>query len=133
VYKIELKNSVPLTAQILPSSVFPGIWQGKQKGKTLEKKMAMKYSTADAEKQLTRFKNVAPNSNLAHGELKDNDRYFHILRDGKIIGCFTHIKSRGGKLFVFHNSHLTRSNEEVLLDNLKDKDIEDAIKGPWKK
>jgi len=93
--------------------------------------MAMKYSIADAEKHLSRFKELAPD--CKRGDLKDNDRYFHILRDGKIIGCFTHIKSRGGKLFVFHNSHLTRSNEEILLDKLLDTDIEDAIKGPWKK
>jgi len=38
VSKTEPKNSVLLTAQTLPSSVFPGIWQGKQKGK-MELKM----------------------------------------------------------------------------------------------
>jgi len=89
--------------------------------------MSRKYSTAYAEEQRKRFETIAPNYKFTY-ELKDNDRYFHILRDGKRIGCYTHIESRGGKLFVFHNSHSTRSNEEVLLANLSDTDIEDAIR-----
>jgi len=86
--------------------------------------MAAKFSTADVADQLDRFRNIAPGFEIKFGELKA-DRYVHILRDGKIIGCFG--LGNDGIEFEFHNSYKPDGRKKVLVNNLTDDDIKNAI------
>ncbi len=88
-----------------------------------EEKMATKFSTADVEDQLSRFRNIAPDFEIKFGELKA-DRYVHILRDGKIVGCFG--IGKDGIEFEFHNSY-PDGRKKVLVSNLTDEDIKNVI------
>jgi hypothetical protein len=86
-----------------------------------------------AEAILPRFKdvakNVAPNSEIELGELKPGN-YVHILRDGKIIGCFG--RSKGDFAFQCHNSY-KEPKKPIPLSELTDEDIKDIIENtPWK-
>jgi len=103
-------------------------WQPKPAGKQNglcpgRVNMATKFSTADVADQLDRFRKIAPDFDIKFGELKA-DRYVHILRDGKIIGCFG--LGKNGIEFEFHNSY-PDGRKKVLVKNLTDEDIKNAI------
>jgi len=82
----------------------------------------MPLSRNDVETQLDRFKNIAPNFNMELDERSGG--YVHILRNGKIIGCFQRIK--GIIKFEFHNSH-SDGKKRVPVSELTDEEIKDAI------
>ena len=82
----------------------------------------MAISRADVEIQLDRFKKIGPHFNMELDERKG--RYVHILRNGKIIGCFKRID--GVIMFEFHNSH-RKGREKVPVDRLTDEEIKDVI------
>ena len=86
------------------------------------------YDEEDINAQLNRFEKLAPNKKFEL-EPKDNGRYIHIKRDGKIIGCFTL-----DVVFEFHSSHpwgkahsLNGKSKRILLDDFTDSNIESAI------
>jgi hypothetical protein len=89
-----------------------------------EEEMATKLSKADLKKYVNRFQEIAAGFEIELGELKDNGRYIHILRNGRIIGCF--ISKRTDIVFEFQNSH-PRRREQILVNGLTDKDIKSAI------
>jgi len=79
----------------------------------------MSLSISDVNPQLDRFKKLAPGFEIKFGDIKE-DRYVHILRDGKIIGCFA--RKDGIIIFKFHNSY-----PGILANDLTDEEIKDVI------
>jgi len=129
------KIKVPLTAQTLPTSVFPEIWQGKQSGKNIgEEKMAT-ISIADVEPQRKRFKKLAPDKEFEfeYGDGEDHS-YVYILRNGDRIGDFKYLKSKNIINFEFYNSHPwgrahtpDRKPVKIPINKLTDEHIISAI------
>jgi len=86
--------------------------------------MSTKLSMTEVKKQLSRFSEIAPDKKFELGEIKGNGRYIHILRNGKIIGCFVNCPKEGVIKFELHNSY---PGIRVPINDLTDRNIKDAI------
>jgi len=92
--------------------------------------MSKKLSTGDMKTldiALKKFAAIAPGFKIEFDKLKD-ERYIHILRNGKIIGCFLK-DDDNDPAFEFHRSYKGNPSARkiVKLKGLKDDDIKDAI------
>jgi uncharacterized protein YihD (DUF1040 family) len=104
-----------------------------KQGNIGEEKMGTKLSEADMIKineYLGGFIKIAPGFEIKLGELKD-DRFIHVLRNDKIIGCFKK-DDDNDLVFEFHSNYkgckgCPSGKMVIKWNDLKDEDIKNAI------
>jgi len=99
--------------------------------------MALTLSVDDVKYQVSEFSKIASGFKMKPRKPEKSknpkkDDYVHILRDGKIIGCF--VRRKNAIVFVYHDSHPfgrkknpKRKAKEIPVNKLKTRVIENIV------